>query len=145
MGMEEMEQAGHAAAPVSEDDPLTDEQNGINDGFRILGADIELSLWRCNVRGALLFGTHDNPFGDGVRFNYQGVMGHISYPIRRELLAAVRYDRVFSSDLPTLERQFLTPYMRYLLLENVHLGVEYNINLDDFDASRANLIVDLAF
>jgi hypothetical protein len=47
--------------------------------------------------------------------------------------------------MASLEQQFLTPHIRYLLWENIHLGAEYNINLDDFDTSNVNIIVDLAF
>ena len=72
-------------------------------------------------------------------------MGNIIYPVKRNLLAAVRYDQVFSSDMSMLEKQFLTPYIHFLLLENVHLGVEYNINLDDTDQSNVSVMMDLAF
>jgi len=44
-----------------------------------------------------------------------------------------------------LEKQFLTPYIHFLLLENVHLGAEYNINLDDTDQSNVSVMMDLAF
>ncbi len=138
----------HAApALFSEDDHADGDhvENDPNDTFRILGVDAELNLWRFNLRGAFLIGNHDNPLGNGESISYQGVMGNIIYPVKRNLLAAVRYDQVFSSDMSMLEKQFLTPYIHFLLLENVHLGVEYNINLDDTDQSNVNLMMDLAF
>ena len=63
-----------------------------DDVFRIFGVDAELNLWRFHVRGAFLLGHHDNPHGNDVSVDYQGVMGYISYPIQRNLLASVRYD-----------------------------------------------------
>ena len=135
----------HSAAPRLSEDDNDDASHSDNDAFRILGVDVELDLWRFNVRGALLFGNHDNPLGDGESVTYQGVMGNLIYPVRSNLLAAVRYDRVFSDDMASLEQQFLTPYVHFLLLENVHLGAEYNINLDDTDASSVSFMMDLAF
>ena len=138
----------HAApALFSEDDHADGDhvENDPNDTFRILGVDAELNLWRLNLRGAFLIGNHDNPLGNGESVSYQGVMGNIIYSVKRNLLAAVRYDQVFSSDMSMLEKQFLTPYIHFLLLENVHLGAEYNINLDDTDQSNVNIMMDLAF
>ena len=93
----EHEDAGgdHAApALVSEDDHADGDhvETDPNDTFRILGVDAELNLGRFNLRGAFLIGKHDNPLGNGESVSYQGVMGNIIYPVKRNLLAAVRYD-----------------------------------------------------
>lgn len=119
--------------------------SGRNDRFRVLGVDGEFNLGALNLRSAAYLGHHSRPFAASARsVDYQSVLIEFSYALNRRLLGMAHYDQVFSSDLSSLEQRSITPHLSYLLLDNLRLSLEYHIDLDDFDRSRAFTLIDVS-
>ncbi len=116
----------------------------VQDKFNIVGADMELFVGPLILSATATVRNHQNPHGDGDPVSSQAAMIQGSYMLRRNLLALLRYDIVLSSDDATLEQKILTPYLTYLMLDNVRFSLEAPLNLNDLEDFQTFFVVDMA-
>lgn len=114
------------------------------DPFYILGADVEVHQGPVRFFGYGLYGRHQNPLGSDEPASYVGARGDLTVSLTRELLARLRYDGVFSRDLPDLEQHVLSAHATYLLLTNLKASLELAADLKAFNRSTAYVLLDVA-
>lgn len=114
------------------------------DPFFIVGGDVELRFGPVFFFGYALYGRHENPTGASAPISYVGARGDLRWAIRRDLLAGVRYDGIFSHDDHALERQVATANLTFLFLTNLKLFAEFQAELSNFHNSTAYFALDVA-
>ncbi len=116
----------------------------VEDRFRILGLDVEVNFGALNVRGAMYFAHHGNPFTNNVWVDYQSGLGEVGYLFSHGLQARVQYDKVYAKYYKAVEKEFLTPYVGFRLTDHVRISAEYNLDLDRSENSRAFFLMDFS-
>jgi hypothetical protein len=114
------------------------------DEFWIAGGSAEGRWGPLTFFGYGLKGEHQNATGLGDETSYWAVRGESTLPVSRLIAMTIRYDRVDSESLSSLEQEILTTHFSLTPLENLHLGLEWNSTWHDFEQSTMSLRLDLA-
>lgn len=114
------------------------------DEFWIAGGSAEGRWGPITMFGYMLRGEHDDALGTGLDTSYWAARGEAALPVSRAIAMLIRYDRVDSESVPTLEQEILTTHLSSALLPNIRLGLEWNSTWQDFEQSTVSLRLDLA-
>jgi hypothetical protein len=98
-----------------------------------------------NILGGYISGSADNPNADGLKVSWNGYMLEGDYTMGSQSIFHLRYDRVMSKDLPSLELNGVTANYTFYLKTNFFVGLEYTHDLTTAKQHRLALLFDFAF